>query len=130
MQVIIKKEINYVEEAHAFLFYYVNADSFERLRTDYLKKGTADVHRFERIAKTIERIRNYVTDNMRLDKNKLEFYFKKLGGNNVTLTYFLLPMFPDICHYTFADYECAAKNKNNFQLLQDFEYILFQFNHL
>lgn len=128
MQVIIKKEVNYVEEAYALLLYYVNKDAYEKaqLVTDGVRKASKNIERFDMILNMIEKIREHVTENMRLNNNRLDFYFKMLGDSGIPLANFLLPLFPDINNNSFEDYENAARSKKSSDLWKDFEYILSQ----
>lgn len=125
MQVIIKKKINEVEEAFALLFYYINTGTFDKIKSEAVRMNAAgDSDRFHKTMNLIEKINNYVTDNMRFDKGRLEFYFKKLGDANISLVHYLLPLFPDINHNSLSDYENAARNKSEKDIWKDFKYIL------
>ena len=127
MQVIIKKEINYVEEANNLLFHYANSISYEDMKQKGFGKFDYSKDIYNERYELIFKIYHYVTDNMRFDKDKLGFYFKELGNSKMSISNYLLPIYTAVQYSTLEEYEEGAKVKSSSQIIKDFDDILSQY---
>jgi DNA-binding transcriptional ArsR family regulator len=81
----IIRQVNYMDEAYLLLYYLVNFDDMEKRRdefADYYKDCAKDY--YTRIDKIIE-IYEYVKQNLTLERDKLDYYFKKHNFDAFTL---------------------------------------------
>jgi DNA-binding transcriptional ArsR family regulator len=124
LQLIVNKEISYVEEANILLFNYVNHVSYEKMKAEGSRKENIDKVLYEKKFDNIIKINNYVIEHMRFEKEELEFYFKEFGNSQLSLSYYLLPLFSIVGYKTINDYKEAAKKKNDKEVLEDFDFIL------
>lgn len=127
MQTVIKKEINYVEEAGILLFHYVNSISYEKMMAESSRNFAYSKEIFDRKYEHILAIYNYVTDNMRFDKCKLEFYFKEIGSTQMSLSHYLLPICTGSQYETLEECKTAAAGKSKSEIIEDFDEILSQY---
>ncbi len=127
MQLMIKKEINYVEEANILLFIHVNSITFEKMMKESYRKFTYSKELFDKRYGQILKIYNHVTDNMRIEKNKLEFYFKEIGNSKLSLSNYLLPIYTETRFETLQEYMTSAREKSNAELVKDFSDVLSQY---
>ncbi|WFR57052.1 metalloregulator ArsR/SmtB family transcription factor [Anaerocolumna sp. AGMB13025] len=127
MQAVIKKEINYVEEAHVLLFNYVNGITYDKMMTESYKNFAYSKEIFDKKYERILGIHHYVINNMRFDKNKLDFYFKEIGSSKMSLSNYLLPIYTGTQYGCLKEYEEAARRKSSEEVIKDFDYILSQY---
>lgn len=130
MKVIVRKEVNYVEEANVLLFNYVNAVSYEKLKAEGRKTVTYSSELFEKRFGHIIKIYNYVTNHMKIDRSKLDFYFKEIGNSQMMASYYLLPIFNGNIYSSLNEYEAVAKNKSDMEVIKDFDFIISQYYRL
>ena len=127
MQVIIKKKINYVEEANFLLFNHVNQITYDKMISESFRNFAYKKEIFDRRYEHILAIHNYVTDHMRFDKNKLEFYFKEIGNSQLSLSNYLLPIYTGTGYETLKEYETSALEMNKEEIIKNFDDILSQY---
>jgi len=121
MQLIVSKEINYVEEANYLLFNYVNQISYEKMKEEGRRKLTNISEQYDLRFQHIIKINNYVTEYMRFDKSRLEYYFKEIGNSQISLANYILPLFPIIQYSSLVEYVNAAKSMNNKEVIREFD---------
>jgi DNA-binding transcriptional ArsR family regulator len=127
MQVIIKKEINYVVEANLLLFNHVNQITYEKMISESYLNFAYKKEIFDRRYEHILAIHKYVTDHMRFDKGKLEYYFREIGNSQMSLSYYLLPIYTGTRYETLKEYETAALEMHKEEILESFDDILSQY---
>lgn len=127
MQVIIKKEINYVEEANLFLVNHVNQITYDKMMSESFLNFAYKKEIFDRRYEHILAIHNYVTEHMRFDKSKLEFYFKEIGNSQMSLSNYLLPIYTGTRYETLKEYETAALEMSKEEIIKNFDEILSQY---
>jgi DNA-binding transcriptional ArsR family regulator len=127
MQAVIKKEINYVEEANVLLFNYVNGITYDKMMAESFKNFAYSKEIFNKKYELILNIHHYVINNMRFDKNKLDFYFKEIGSSKMSLSNYLLPIYTGDQFVSLKEYEEAARGKSREEVIKGFDYILSQY---
>ncbi|QHQ60534.1 ArsR family transcriptional regulator [Anaerocolumna sedimenticola] len=127
MQVTINKEINYVEEANNLLFHYANSISYEEMKQNGFGKFDYSEEVYNERYELILKIYHYVTENIRFDKGKLDFYFKELGDSKMSISNYLLPIYTSVQYTTLKEYEEDAKGKSGSQIIKEFDDILSQY---
>ncbi|WMJ90498.1 ArsR/SmtB family transcription factor [Anaerocolumna sp. MB42-C2] len=130
MQVTVKKEINYVEEANNLLFYYANSISYEEMKQKGYGKFDYSKELYKERYDLILKIYYYVTENMRFEKDKLDFYFKELGNSKMSISNYLLPIYSAVQFCTLKEYEEDAKGKSGSQIIKEFDDILSQYYYI
>ncbi|MFU0826988.1 MAG: ArsR family transcriptional regulator [Lachnoclostridium sp.] len=126
MRAVIKKDINYVEEANLLLFNHVNQVSYEKM----FLESSRNIDNKENLQKKYEHIlsiNNYVIGQMRFDANKLEYYFKEIGNSQVSLANYLLPFYMENRYTTIEEYKTGARQMRKEEIIEHFDNILSQY---
>ncbi|MDF2486898.1 MAG: transcriptional regulator, ArsR family [Herbinix sp.] len=127
MQITINKNINYVEEANALLFHYVNGNTYEKMKAEGLKKSSYRSDIYDKFFLQIKKLSDYVIENLRTEKVQLEFYFKEIANSQMSLSGYLLPFYFNTKCVTLEDYDKAARSKSNAEIIKDFDNIFSQY---
>ncbi len=124
MQITVNKEINYIEEANSLLYNYVNSVSYEKLKSEDIKKVSYSIDIYNMKYQRIINISNYVIGNLRVEKNKLDYYFKEIGNSQFSLSIYLL--YTDNMYDSLDEYFIDAKSKSPEEIIKQFDYLLSQ----
>lgn len=124
MQITVNKEINYIGEANSLLYNYANSVSYEKLKSEDIKKISYSIDIYNMKYQRIINISNYVIDNLRVEKSKLDYYYKEIGNSQFSLSVYLL--YTDNMYDSPEDYFIDAKSKSPEEIIRQFDYLLSQ----
>ncbi len=127
LNLTIRKEIDYVEEANALLFHYVNSSSYDKLKTEGMRKVSYNNNLYEDRFQAIINIFTYVTRNLQVEKSKLEYYFKEISSSNINLAYYLLPLYSGTLYNSLKEYERASRDLVKQDIIAYYDSLLSQY---
>lgn len=126
MQITVSKEINYVEEVNSILVNYINSHSYEKMKQDGIKIISYGSELYNKRFQNIIKIYNYVIENMRFEKSRLEYFFKEIANSGWSLSNYFFPMYTEVQYNSLNEYKTAANTKSKEDIARDFDYIISQ----
>ncbi|MGB4659113.1 MAG: winged helix-turn-helix domain-containing protein [Mobilitalea sp.] len=98
-KVKIIPQVNLLNEAYMLLYYIINEGSLETVKADYAQHYLLDADSYNRRFDLIIGLYDHIKSNLKVDKSRLEYYFKKRSVD--FSTYAGLSVMVD-----YFDYEC------------------------
>jgi DNA-binding transcriptional ArsR family regulator len=127
MRVTVSKELNYVEEANGLLYNYINAVSYDKLKTEGRKRVAYSSELYDRRFEHIMNINDYVIPKLKADKSKLDFYFGEISNSPlICVSNYLLPLYNGINYKSLNEYEAVARQLTNQEILMNFDELITQ----
>lgn len=74
---MIAQKANLLEEAYTLLYSWIKQNDFNKLRDEYKKLYTSDADSYNKSFDLIIEMYNYVINNIKADRDRIEYYFKE-----------------------------------------------------
>lgn len=99
------RKINLMEEAYTLLYQWINNDNYDKLREKYRELYRSDLESFNNKFNLVTEMYKYVINNIKTDRERIEYYFKERNPQYCTLAALSLLMDNDIPQYKTPLYE-------------------------
>ncbi len=77
----LMQHVNMLNEAYTLLNYWANFDNLEKIREEYADNYLEDQENYKRKIDLIMEMYNYVKANLKVSKERIEYYFKERNTN-------------------------------------------------